>query len=325
MSTRLFDVVAIGDCKADHFIALDNCSVVTRPGGIKKLLLDFGQKIPVREFKFFPGGNALNTAVSFSRLGLKTALLTVLGHDDEGARILAKLASERISRRFVRIEKGVETDKSIILVFGGERTVLSYHAEKTYHLPADSRTIWVYLTSLGAEYKKIYEDVAKKKNVHGLKISYNPGTRQLLHSVSAVRKMARASEIFIVNLQEARLVAGRKSANPKSLLIALKKFSSAITVITDGPKGAFAQGQGEYYRIASFPAKRIDSTGAGDAFASAFTAAIIYGKGPSEALRWGSLNAVGEIKQIGVQTGLPTKTQMLKLLKSASWFSAKKF
>jgi ribokinase len=54
----------------------------------------------------------------------------------------------------------------------------------------------------------------------------------------------------------------------------------------------------------------VDRTGAGDAFASTFTAAIILGKTPAEALAWGPINSMSVVQHIGAQAGLLTRTAL---------------
>jgi ribokinase len=55
------------------------------------------------------------------------------------------------------------------------------------------------------------------------------------------------------------------------------------------------------------PSEPVDRTGAGDSFASTFTAAIILGKTPAEALTWGPVNSMSVVQYIGAQAGLLTR------------------
>ena len=86
----------------------------------------------------------------------------------------------------------------------------------------------------------------------------------------------------------------------------MKKLGPKIPVITDGPKGAYAlDGDDAWYMpIYPDPAPPVDRTGAGDSFASTFTAAIALGFPVSVALSWGPINSMSVVQYIGAQKGL---------------------
>lgn len=60
-----------------------------------------------------------------------------------------------------------------------------------------------------------------------------------------------------------------------------------------------------------------ERTGAGDAFASTFTCAIIQGKKIEEALMWAPINSMSVVQQIGAQKGLLTLPQLSEYLRKS--------
>jgi ribokinase len=62
------------------------------------------------------------------------------------------------------------------------------------------------------------------------------------------------------------------------------------------------------------PSDPVDRTGAGDAFASTFTAAIALGKTPDEALSWGPINSMSVVQYVGAQGGLLAREALEELL-----------
>ncbi len=64
------------------------------------------------------------------------------------------------------------------------------------------------------------------------------------------------------------------------------------------------------------PKPPVDRTGAGDSFASTFTAAIALGKSPDEALTWGPVNSMSVVQYIGAQAGLLSREQLEEHLKN---------
>jgi len=56
--------------------------------------------------------------------------------------------------------------------------------------------------------------------------------------------------------------------------------------------------------------KAVDTTGAGDAFASGFLAAHLKGKNIGEALQWGIINSSNSVTEYGGQKGLLTQEKI---------------
>jgi ribokinase len=63
-------------------------------------------------------------------------------------------------------------------------------------------------------------------------------------------------------------------------------------------------------RVAPFPARVVDTTGAGDAFTAAFAVAIAEGLPDLEAVRWGCAAGAHMVEHPGVVPGLPTRGQL---------------
>ena len=90
-------------------------------------------------------------------------------------------------------------------------------------------------------------------------------------------------------------------------------------MITDGPNGAYAYYHGEAWFMPPYPDSKppLSRTGAGDAFASTFTAALALGKTVPEALTWAPVNSMSVVQQIGAQRGLLTRPQLEDYLAKA--------
>jgi len=108
------DFLAIGDTVIDAFIKLTDAD---RPDirGIPdhedyKICLPYAEKIPYEEVYIINAvGNAANAAVSASRLGLESALVTNLGDDQNGKDCLKSLTQDGVNTDFVKINIGSAT------------------------------------------------------------------------------------------------------------------------------------------------------------------------------------------------------------------------
>jgi ribokinase len=62
------------------------------------------------------------------------------------------------------------------------------------------------------------------------------------------------------------------------------------------------------------PIDLVEATGAGDAYATGFIAALFHGHSTAEAMRWGSANSASVVTKIGPQDGLLKLKEMQKML-----------
>ena len=91
------------------------------------------------------------------------------------------------------------------------------------------------------------------------------------------------------------------------LLDGLRALGPKQVIITDGGNGSAAVAADQHWYLPILPdIKRVETTGAGDAFASATTAGLMRGKTLPEAMRWGQCQAASVIQKIGAEAGLLT-------------------
>lgn len=315
----MFNVIVIGDCCFDTFIQIQQAKLLESTKE-KMLCLNYGSKIPIDKIEVSTGGNAANVSVSLNKLGLKVGIYTILGDDEKGEKIFQKIKKEKINAKFIKKEKNSKTNCSFIINFKGDRTILVYHQPRKYFLPKLDKTEWIYLTSIGENHEKFHQqiiDLVKKKKI---KLAFNPGTYQLKTGFKKLKKIFKIATVLVINKEEARfLVKGATNKDVEKnneLLKILKNYGPQVVVITQGREGAWAYDGKEYFKISALSGPRVDATGAGDSFASAFLAGFIYQKNAEQALKWGIINSGFVIRKIGAQNGLLKKNELMKILKN---------
>lgn len=318
MSTQ-YDFVAIGDIVIDAFIELNKEEArVTEDDstGRKTLSMNFGDKLPYDDVTVVNAvGNAPNASVSAHRLGLRSALVTNLGHDRWGKDCLDTLRHEGVETDFVRVHEDKRTNYHYVLRYGPERTILINHEHYPYVLPVfDTPPRFVYFSSVGEDAMQFHHDIASYVKEHDeTKLVFQPGTFQIKLGHEALKDVYEATEIFFCNKQEAQSILETNESNVPTLIREFKKLGPTLPVITDGPNGAFVvdtEDQAWHMPMYPDPAPPVDRTGAGDSFSSTFTSAIALGKSPEEALTWGPVNSMSVVQYIGAQEGLLTKEQL---------------
>ena len=171
----MFDIISIGDATIDTFLFVHDIEI-KNINGQQKALLNWGDKLPVDQLFRTVAGNAANNAVGSARLGLRTAYYTVLAHDAGGREIIHKMRKEGVSDRYIVLDDKHGTNASFVISYDGERTILVHHKHRKYQLPNLVHSHWVYLTSMGEGFEKIYRDLAKYIDRYDVKLGFNPGT-----------------------------------------------------------------------------------------------------------------------------------------------------
>jgi ribokinase len=325
----MYDFLSIGDTQLDTVMALDldevdlSCRVDTKEC---EIAFRFGSKLPVKEMQTMVAGNAANAAIAGVRLNGKTAFWTMLG-DDEVADMEIKYFEEQgVDSRYIRKTAGTKSNRSTVISVEGERTILVYHDHRKYDLPHDLPTSkWVYLTSMAEGSESVFGELAEYLEKSGAKLAFQPGTFQLRLGPVMAKPILGSTEYIIMNKEEAQLYTGLETDSIPHLIEALHDMGPKIVVVTDGTAGSYASdGKDKWFLGVRPDIPRIEATGAGDAYASAFAIALMNGHPVSEAMRWGTFNAESVIQQFGPQAGILEKFAMQKTLEANPGFQAKK-
>jgi len=324
------DFLAIGDIVVDAFIKLADAHVTCRVDKTAcELCVRFGDKVPYESVTVVSAvGNSPNAAVSASRLGLKTALITNIGDDQNGKDCLESLKKDGVMTDYVTEEKGKKTNYHYVLWYEVDRTILVKHTEFTYKFPTLPEISWMYLSSLASNTLPYHMEIAEYlKNHPETKLAFQPGTFQMKLGVEQLKDIYARTEIFFCNKEEAQLITGNTNADILELSKAIIELGPNMVAISDGPNGAYLYVNEELWQIPIYPdsALAIDRTGAGDAFSSTMTSALALGLSPAEALSWAPINSMSVVQKIGAQEGLLSRAKLEEYLKNApALYKAKK-
>jgi sugar/nucleoside kinase (ribokinase family) len=284
-----------------------------------------GEHIAVKQFAIQAGAN-FNIAATLSKLGLRVALLTVLGNDFTSHFVRGEMAKNGISNDFV-----IEIDQPIraistCLAHEGERGIVSYEdvedATFTYllsSLTSDdpyAQQIKKKLYTLLNEYRFSAIYISGKATIEPLAallaeqqatIFMDPeGTLENLshpHLASALQQ----AHFIMPNQREAQMIT--QCENPSD---AARKLSEWVqcAIVTVGEHGAIASCDGELYQCPAHPVKVVDTTGAGDAFCGGFIYAWTKGYSLPDALRYGTVCGSLSTTALGGNAAVPTGQQL---------------
>jgi ribokinase len=326
------DVICIGDIVTDAFIKLIDSEAVTYKNDKGTwLAMQFGTKLPYDHVEILEAvGNAANAAVAFSRLGINTAFVTNVGDDDHGRDMISSLHKDDVDTRFVRINADKKSNYHYVLWYKEERTILIKHEDYDYHWPhlrPNETPKWVYFSSISEHAIPYHDQVADWLDENpDVKLAFQPGTFQMEAGTERLQRLYARSEVVILNREEAVFVTGGDYNNVHDLLDRLHGLGVRIAVVTDGPNGAYASDGQQRLQMPLYPdpAPPKERTGAGDAFASTFVAALIKGNSLEGALQWAPINSMNVVQKTGAQAGLLSEKDLEQFLrKSPDWYRAK--
>ena len=330
-----FDVIAVGDIVTDAFIKLlpDQAKTYTDENGKQMLAMEFGTKLPFDHAEVVEGaGNAANGAVSFARLGLKTSFVTNVGGDQWGRDMIESLGKNGVDHSFVRVNPGKQSNYHYILWYGAERTILIKHEDYNYHWPhlrPDETPRWMYFSSISEHAIPYHDQVADWLDENpAVKLAFQPGTFQMEAGTERLKRIYQHTEVIVLNREEAVTVGGGNHADVHDLINHLHALGPKIVVVTDGPNGAYASDGQNRLKMPLYPdpGPPIDRTGAGDAFASTFVAALAKGNTIEGALQWAPINSMSVVQKVGAQAGLLNEHELEEWLKKApQWYRPERF
>ncbi len=312
----MHDIITVGSATEDVFIGTRNPEIL-KHNSLHEVCYPIGTKILVDRIHFCTGGGGTNTAVSFSRLGLRTAYLGKIGDDKSAREVLSELKNENVD--FIGGSEKGNTGYSVIITgLEKDRTILAYKGMADDLKPADVsfgklKARWFYFSSMIGQSFETLKKIAAYAKKNRIKYAFNPSTYLAKKGIGYLKEILTDCDLLVLNREEAQLLAGKENIN--NMLKKLQEYAK-IVIITDGKNGAYAYNGIEKYTVIPRKINVVETTGAGDAFASGVTAGIIKGKSLEDSLRLGQFNAESTIAHIGAKNNLLKSGEAEKLLKT---------
>lgn len=315
--------ISIGGATYDVFVRLDQKTVEACCGD-DAITLPLGDKIRAQDVIETCGGGASNTSVGLARLGCKAGFCGVVGDDQWGERLQINFKNEGVDTSCLTIVENEVSSFSIILsASSGERVILydpgtnEHLHDATFDRERVSKMEWVYLNHIQEESCVIEDDIiVMLARSDGPSLTWNPGGCQIDLGIEAENNCALLAHTDMLQLNKGEALKFAKTETVEDAIRVLLEKGVKNVLVTDGKKGTVASDGKNLYRCPIVEGNEVlDTTGAGDAFGTGATWALIDGGNLSEALRAGTINAASVVGAIGAQAGLLTDTEMRSRLK----------
>ncbi len=264
------------------------------------------EEVAVDHLEIFHGGSAANVAVGVSRLGHSSGFVGVVGTDRFGEMLTKVLITEGVDTSHLMRMEGTSGIVFAAVNPVGERILYSSKGISSMLdrslIPVEyiKKTRFLHLTSLiGEKAIDALGFAARIASDNNVKVILDPGSILAEKGLAALSKILERCYLVMPNRTEAVMLTGVEGEDAGRRIM---EYGPEAVIITRGPKGASLITRDLVKDIPALKSKVVDTTGAGDAFASGLISALLKSRGLEEAVAFANLVASISVTRIGART-----------------------
>ena len=300
-----FDVLVIGELNVDFIL----CGADIAPA--------FGQREKlVQDATLALGSSAGIFASQAARLGLRTALVGVVGADLFGEYVLRTLHDRGVDTHACITMPDLKTGASVILApTGGSRAILTYSGSIGALRPeqidraifAGARHLhlasYFLLDGLRASLSQLLVQARHAGMTISLDTNWDPTERWQVDEILPL------CDVLLPN--EVELIAIAGAADVGAALARLARRDNVIAV-KQGARGAIATRGGESVHCEARVVDVVDTTGAGDSFDAGFVFGLLHGWSLADTLKLACACGSLSTRSVGGVASQPTLEEALR-------------
>ena len=278
-----------------------------------------------KEIIYSCGGSCPNTMVTLKSLGIETTLAGGIGFDELGEMYKSRL--KELGVRDELVKNNAATGTSIILVTQDrERTMCTFLGanrnfdQSDVNLESAKNADIFYFTGYmwdTESQQRAIRKVLDKKKEYGFKVAFDIADpfavgryRQTFFDI-----IKEYVDIVFANSEEARYLIDNYDAYECAKSIGKL---CPVAIVKNGKKGSYISENGNIYEIPVYgSSKPVDTTGAGDTYASGFLYGVQKGYGVEDSGKIASILAGEIINQIGAQFSVEKSRELKRYLKKS--------
>jgi len=313
------EVVGLGALNIDHIYQVER-------------ILDDGETV-VSESKSSPGGSAANTIYGLAKLGVNTGFIGVVGDDAEGKILVQDFQKVGVDTSQIKVKPEAKTGSVLCLSDKLGRRSLYVSPEANNLLTTDDLDL-TYINRASLLHLSSFADDRQFRIllelINGLdlstRISFAPGALYANKGLKVLDPILDRTHVLFINRDEIKQLTGKDVIAGAETCLEQGCHIVAVT-LGKGTKLELGKGVGHrtvtavgYIRDARNEyiieprgqnmVAEVDTTGAGDAFATGFLYGLLKGKGLSECGLLGDIVARLSTSKIGTREGLPTRNEL---------------
>lgn len=286
---------------------------------VPKFISAAGDEVQIEDESGTPGGSAANTIYGLAKLKLGTGFIGALGDDNEGKAILNDFGNAGVDASNIVVKSGIKTSTVHGFVDAkGERALYinpganNELAWEDIDIDFAKNSKMLLLTSFVDDkqfelQRKLVENITQDLEP---KIIFSPGALYSKRDLNELTSIIEHSFLCILNREEFKNLTGMEYQEG-----ALKLIDKGVQIlaVTLGQDGFYiTDGTSTYIEKANElgPEELIDTTGAGDAFATGLIYGLLKGEPLDRCGKLGNAIAAHCIRKMGARVGLPTLSEL---------------
>lgn len=278
------------------------------------------------------GGDTSNTSIAAARQGARCAYVSLVGKDALGDMCLALWKAEGVDVSAVHVHHDAPTGVYFVRhdADGHHFSYLRKGSAASLIQPGDlspsliSNTKYLHVTGISQAISASACDTVAAAitmaHAAGARVSYDPNLRFALWSLEDARptviETIALTDEFLPGREELTKLSGLQA--PEELVAWAHQQGAKVVVMKMGVEGVLVSDGSTMKKIAAFPVKTVDATGAGDCFNGAYLARRARGEDVFTSARWAVASAALSTQGYGAVAPLPTESRVAEFLKSAT-------
>jgi ribokinase len=260
------------------------------------------------------GGKGMNQAIAAALLGANVSLIGRVGNDRYGSNALENLNRMGVDAKHVVIDPSTPSGVAFIVIDdrGMNTIVVSPGANSQVNIQDldSAKALFTSETILVAQLEIYLPTV-----IDGIRLARANGGRIILNAAPALElDPAILSEVDTLILNETELQNLTHCTNIQEGIRILKNLRVKQIVLTLGENGCTLISENQEFNLPPHPVKVVDTTGAGDAFVGAFSAAVAEDKDFYTAGVWGNAAGAIAVTTSGAELSSLTRNQIFQLI-----------
>ncbi len=309
-------IVGVGALNVDHIYKVER-------------ILEDGETV-VDWAKSFPGGSAANTIYGLAKLGLNTGFCGAVGDDEEGKTLLKDFEGVGVDASRIVVKPKAKTGSVFCLsdrrgqrslyVLPGANSLLELD-EMDFGYINQAEILHLSSFANDSQFQLSLGLIVRLKP--SVKLSFTPGAIYAVKGIDSLTPFLSRTHLLFINQSELQQLTGEDVMGGAQKCLQAGCCTVVVTLGKGGKLGGInarvyirdAENECIIESSSRGLTAEVDTTGAGDAFATGFLYGVIKGKGLKECGRLGDFVAQLCISHTGARQGLPTLDELAQRYK----------
>ncbi|MHA6250014.1 carbohydrate kinase family protein [Pontibacter sp. CAU 1760] len=262
---------------------------------MNKKIVCFGEMLwDVLPDEKYPGGAPMNVAIHLQYQGLAPAMVSRVGRDEEGEKLLDYLREKDVNCQWVQLDEMHQT--GVVKANMLNRTEVSYeivpsvawdyiHMQDGLEQMVAQSDVFLFgsLVARGATSRSTLLSLLQVANLKVLDVNMRPP----FDAREVVEPLLLEADIIKMNHHELEVITGWHQVahrDQQAMDFLRKHYGAQLVIVTRGENGAAVLDAKGYHEQAGFQVEVQDTIGSGDSFLAVFMANYLAGKSHAEAL-----------------------------------------